>query len=451
MKNFLNKIVNAGITANSTFEERNKLRVFNNANLVIFCISVFYSIIGIYNHYFIAVSVTMFSVLSNVLSFVLVKRGYYRLAFHYTVWYGFVFLSAFSYLFGGANNSYYYFLFMPVAINILFDNLKITLTYLLISAGLMIANVYFIDNYPPHYDVAEWMHYFSYPNILFATGLIFLGVRLFKQENILYAGQIEEQRKALEEKNHEITDSINYAKKIQSALIPSEEEFNSYFRDSFVMLKPKDIVSGDFYWITRKENKLFYVTADCTGHGVPGGFMTMLGISFLDEIINEKNVVQPAEILNQLRDRIIQTLKQTGNAGESKDGMDVILTCMDADRKTLTYSAANNSLYILRGGVIQEHKPDKQPCGFYHEQKPFTQHTIQLEEGDCVYSFSDGYADQFGGEKGKKFKYRQLEQKLIAICNRPMKEQKQALSDTIEAWRGNLEQVDDILLVGIRI
>ncbi len=262
---------------------------------------------------------------------------------------------------------------------------------------------------------------------------------------------ISAQKDLVEEKNKEITDSINYAKRIQSALIPSEKNFNSHFKESFVLFKPKDIVSGDFYWILKKENKLFYATVDCTGHGVPGGFMTMLGLTFLDEIIEVKNQIHPEEILNRLRDKIINTLKQTATAGENKDGMDITVCCLDKENKTLTYSSANNSLYILRNGILNEYKGDKQPCGFYPDPKPFTATEIKLESGDCVYTYTDGYADQFGGKSGKKFKYKQFKEMLVANHQYSFAEQKEKLNASIENWRGNLVQVDDILVIGVKI
>jgi phosphoserine phosphatase RsbU/P len=447
----LNNIANTGINERTPFLLRNKLKVFNNAVLVVFFISLFYCVIGIYQHYWIAVFVTLYSLASNVFSLLLVKHNRYKIAFHYTVWYGFIFLSAFNFLFGGANNSYYYFLFMPVACNIMFDNLRVTLIYVFLCALFMIGSIHYIENYPPHYDMEDWMRTFSYPNILFVTLLIYLGVRLFKQENLKYASKIEEQKKILEEKNQEITDSINYAKKIQSALIPSEEVFNSFFKESFVLFKPKDIVSGDFYWVTKKEDWIYYVTGDCTGHGVPGGFMTMLGISFLDEIINEKNVTEPADILNILRDRIIYTLKQNGTAGENKDGMDLVLCCLHVQSKILKYAAANNSLYLSRNNDFIEYKADKQPCGFHHDLKPFTQHTLALNEGDCIYTFTDGFADQFGGPRGKKFKYKKLENLTLGLQQKSLSSQRAALEKAFSEWKGSLEQIDDVCVVGVKI
>ncbi|MDZ4665667.1 MAG: SpoIIE family protein phosphatase [Bacteroidota bacterium] len=289
---------------------------------------------------------------------------------------------------------------------------------------------------------------------------------IIEMENVVISKQkheIEEQKDALFEKNKEITDSINYAKRIQSALIPKEDEFTKAFKESFVLFKPKDIVSGDFYWIYQKDNKIYYATADCTGHGVPGGFMTMLGLSFLEEIVSLNVAQNPADILNIIRDKIVSTLKQTGSAEENKDGMDVVLCCIDKEKMKLTYAAANNSFYILRKDekteiVLLEKKGDKQPCGFFPDPRPFTLHEVDLKKDDIIYTLTDGYPDQFGGKTkeirkagGKKFRYKALEMLLIQNCDLPYSQQKDLLNQAIEEWRGELEQVDDILVIGVKI
>ena len=268
--------------------------------------------------------------------------------------------------------------------------------------------------------------------------------------------EIQTQNDKLEVKNREITDSINYAKSIQQALLPNESKFNSCFKDSFVLFKPKDIVSGDFYWMHVKENAVFYVTADCTGHGVPGGFMTMLGLSFLDEIISRSNVLEPDLILNLLRDKIIASFSQSGFS-KSKDGMDICVCKLDKINNILHFSSANNNLYVVRNGsmyegkIMEVYKADRQPCGQHLVIKPFTKHSIQLFSGDCVYTFTDGYADQFGGEKGKKFRYKNFEKLLLEVCHQPGSTQKKLLESTINLWRGSQEQVDDILVIGVRV
>ncbi|MBL7933815.1 MAG: SpoIIE family protein phosphatase [Bacteroidia bacterium] len=270
--------------------------------------------------------------------------------------------------------------------------------------------------------------------------------------------EIQIQKDSLEEKNREITDSIYYAKNIQNAFIPSEQKFNSNFKDSFVLFKPKDIVSGDFYWVHSENELTFYVTADCTGHGVPGGFMTMLGLSFLEEIIPGQKIHDPAEVLNLMRDKIISTLNQSGNVGENKDGMDITICCIDRIKNTLTFASANNDLYIVRnnpelpgGKEFNEYKATRQPCGYSDINKPFTKQVIDLKDSDVIYTFTDGFADQFGGPKGKKFRYKQFEQMLVKNSHMGLAAQKNMLNIANESWRGSLEQVDDILVIGIRV
>lgn len=270
--------------------------------------------------------------------------------------------------------------------------------------------------------------------------------------------EIESQNITLEHKNKEITDSINYARNIQLASIPSKERFNSFFTDSFVLYQPKDIVSGDFYWVYERDQLVYYVTGDCTGHGVPGGFMTMLGLSFLEEIIAGKNIQDPAEVLNMLRNKIINALNQSGDFGESKDGMDITICRLDKAANKLTYSSANNDLYLIRKSEsgdripeLFEHKANRQPCGFYHKNEPFTAHTIDLQKGDCIYTLTDGYADQFGGPKGKKFRAKQLQETLLTHSHLPFQEQLNELQQAMDAWRGDLEQLDDMLIIGIQV
>lgn len=256
----------------------------------------------------------------------------------------------------------------------------------------------------------------------------------------------------LEDANKDIRDSILYAQKIQSAIIPTDEDFKKMLPDSFVLFRPKDIVSGDFYWITEKNGFIFFAVADCTGHGVPGGFMTMLGNGLLNELVNEHNVTEPAEVLNKLREKIITSLKQTGRSGENKDGMDIVLFRIDPSGKELCYAAANNGFLLIRDGAAQEHAGDKQPVGIYNDQPaPFRQFTITLQKGDLIYSFTDGYPDQFGGPKGKKFKYRQLNEILTGNSGKTLKDQKNILSWHFENWKGELEQVDDVCVIGVKI
>ncbi|MDF2448170.1 MAG: yrrB 5 [Bacteroidota bacterium] len=267
---------------------------------------------------------------------------------------------------------------------------------------------------------------------------------------------IEAQHGTIHQKNKEITDSIKYARKIQTAMMPLKEEFQAYFRESFIVFEPKDIISGDFFWITEKNGKIIFATADCTGHGVPGGFMSMLGVSLLNEIINEHDLTEPALILSRLRKKVITALRQKGLSGEQQDGMDMTVCVIDKNLMTLHYAAANHSFYLIRKNgfnfELTEYKGDKQPVGIFGKDlKPFKQHIIPIQENDVIYTMTDGYADQFGGTKGKKFKYKQLKEMLLEIQSHPLSHQEKIIKDRFNQWKGDLEQVDDVTIIGIRI
>jgi serine phosphatase RsbU (regulator of sigma subunit) len=288
--------------------------------------------------------------------------------------------------------------------------------------------------------------------LLAAIVVVVIVFRSYKKEK-RSSEIINKQKSIVDTKNKEILDSINYARKIQQAIIPTQAEVKNIFPESFVILMPKDIVSGDFYWVTEKENFIFLAVADCTGHGVPGGFMSMLGTALLNEIINDKNIYEPADILDLLKLKIILALRQSDNTNENKDGMDIALIRIDKNKDKMTFSGANNSLYIVRDNRLSEYKGDKHPIGFSfnNTNKQFNQVEISLQKNDEVYMFTDGYPDQFGGPQGKKFKYKPLEQTLSHIYGQEMELQKEKLLRLHDHWRGNLEQVDDICLVGVRI
>lgn len=263
---------------------------------------------------------------------------------------------------------------------------------------------------------------------------------------------IEEKKQEVEYKNKQITDSINYAQRIQSALLPTENDLKKYFPESFIFFQPKDIVSGDFVWLHTTENHLYFAVADCTGHGVPGGFMSMLGTSYLNQIVIEKNIHQPNEVLNELRQKVITALKQKEDEWGSKDGMDIVFLKINMKTLQLEYSSANNGFYILREGkALEEFHPDKMPIGVYGEMNSFTNHSLKLNKGDGIYIFSDGYADQFGGPDGKKFKYNQLEKLIQQSYSANATKQKTAIVNAFVDWKKDYEQLDDVCLAGIII
>jgi len=262
--------------------------------------------------------------------------------------------------------------------------------------------------------------------------------------------EIAKQKDIIQEKNKEIIDSINYALKIQTAMLPTDGEMKSILGDVFVFYQPKAIVSGDFYWCFENSKYKYYATVDCTGHGVPGGFMSMLSISLLNEIVKEKKIEEPCDILDMLTARIIAELKQTEKANVAKDGMDITLCRLSKDKSELVVSGANNDLWILRKNELIEIKSNRQSIGFnYGKYKQFTQERITLQPKDKIYTFSDGYADQFGGNNKKKFKSRNLKNLLLAIYNHPAPEQMRLIKRTFEEWMGTEEQVDDVLIIGV--
>jgi serine phosphatase RsbU (regulator of sigma subunit)/Tfp pilus assembly protein PilF len=288
--------------------------------------------------------------------------------------------------------------------------------------------------------------------------------------------EVENQNQIINEKNKEITDSINYAKSIQTALLTEDAEWEKISKDYFVYLKPKDVVSGDFFWAFNNDEKNISVwtAADCTGHGIPGAFMSMLGIGFLNEIVIESGITKPSEILNNLREKIINALSQKNVDTQQRDGIDMAICVLDKSNNELYYSGANNPLYIITKNEttikelasldtktfkikdddfqLFEIKADKQPVGFFTGDKhPFNALKIKLATEDRIYVFSDGYADQFGGEKGKKLKYKPFKEILLSISSKKMVKQKVELETFFNQWKGSLEQIDDVCVIGVQI
>jgi serine phosphatase RsbU (regulator of sigma subunit) len=261
--------------------------------------------------------------------------------------------------------------------------------------------------------------------------------------------EIQLQKEQLEAKNDEIMDSINYAQRLQTAILPSKTLMDLHLPEYFVLFKPKDVVSGDFYWMDFRQDSVIAAAVDCTGHGVPGAMVSVVGANGLKRCVNEFKLSHPGDILHNLTDTVIETFETENH--EVKDGMDIALIHLHKKSRVLEYAGAHNPLWYIRDGELHEIKANKQPIGKFDHRSDFVNHELQLMEGDCVYIFTDGYADQFGGEKGKKLKSSNFKRLLLEIWRLPMSEQKEKLDMTIENWRGDIEQLDDICVIGIRV
>ena len=258
-------------------------------------------------------------------------------------------------------------------------------------------------------------------------------------------------RETLLLQRRELMASLKYASFIQRAVLPDLKYMENILKDFFVLHKPRDIVSGDFYYCSRKEGNIVVAAGDCTGHGVPGALMSIMGVSFLNEILSTRGPVKSSRILNLLRERVMRALHQRGHELENKDAMDMALCVFNPKTMELQYSGANNPLYHIRKKVLTEIKADKMPVGINAiEEESFTNHSMQLKPGDIVYIFSDGYPDQFGGPLDKKFKYGPMKELLINLSDRPMEKQREELDKVITTWKGEVDQVDDILIFGIQ-
>jgi ligand-binding sensor domain-containing protein/serine phosphatase RsbU (regulator of sigma subunit) len=310
---------------------------------------------------------------------------------------------------------------------------------------------------PPFYQT--W--WFILICILTGAGIILLYIKIREQklrrENRILEEKVKQrtalvvaQKEELAQKNKDITDSIEYAKRIQVAILPQEIPF----RQTFVLFKPKAIVSGDFYWLVEKDGKEFIAAVDCTGHGVPGAFMSIIGHNMLNKIVKEYGILKPSDILRHLDKEVNNTLQHGAEEKNIiKDGMDMTLVCYNREEKVLEFSGAYNPIYLIRNGKLTETKGDHYAIGRSVtdvQEKIFTNHIIKIREGDTIYIFSDGYADQFGGIAGKKFKSAPMKELLLKIQDKNMDEQRSILDSTIEAWRGDIEQIDDILVIGRR-
>jgi serine phosphatase RsbU (regulator of sigma subunit)/Tfp pilus assembly protein PilF len=290
---------------------------------------------------------------------------------------------------------------------------------------------------------------YSYIGVIGSVLLLIVVIVVLRGSQIKRKSNLElaDKNKVIEEKSLEITDSITYAKRIQRAILPQHSEFKLALKNSFVFYEPKDIVAGDFYWMHKNRDTVLFAAADCTGHGVPGAMVSVVCNNALNRSVREYGLNEPGQILDKTREVVIQEFEKSKE--DVMDGMDIALCSLEGN--TLKYAGAHNPLWIIRKGEVLETKANKQPIGQFDNPAPYTTHTFELEKGDSIYIFSDGYIDQFGGEKGKKFKAKAFRELLLSIQDKSMEDQKEIIDDTFLKWKGNLEQIDDVCVIGVKV
>ncbi len=451
MRNPFSRIILLGIAPGMSFEETRKVRMLNYVCIIGWTCIFTFLIINLIKRsppiFFLTNGTGQFVFLFTL--FLNYKKLHQAARIFSNV--GFlIFINLLAISFGKESGAHYIDLILCVSPLVFFDKAR---NIILLSAGSFIAfigcQVYF--NYLPPLLGNKNAVVFNYVHISIVFMTLFLIVWKFKGELTEYSGLIGEQHKLISQRNKDITDSISYASRIQRNMLRFDGRIQAAIPDAFILFKPKDIVSGDFYWFAERDQYLFGAVADCTGHGVPGALMSMMGTTLLNSIVMENRITKADDILLLLREGVINLLKQNDKEMSMKDGMDIGLLIYDRESRKLQFAGANNPMYLVRQGKLTVFKPDKQPVGIYSGKPvPFINHVMQIEAGDCIYLFSDGVADQFGGPSGKKFKYRKLQELLLSSCHLPMQEQKKILEQTVEDWRGGLEQVDDMLVVGIR-
>lgn len=451
----IKKILNIGVLPSNLDSLNRKIRLSNLISFITILTMIAYIPASVYFQMPELIMLDALFFTTSCLGIFLHSKKKYDTAFYITCSYGLIYFISGPVLYGLLSNLQFFILIMCLIAIALFENstaLKIYISIAVLAFFLLVINlknksglIPITDEMKKAEDVIGIVNLF----ILFFITILFFS--FFRKENIIFQKAILKQKEIIEEKQKEILDSINYAKRIQFSLLASENLLKNNLPEHFVLFKPKDVVSGDFYWATPTPDGFVYITADCTGHGVPGAFMSLLNISKLSQVINENKITRPDLILNNIRTEIIKALNSDGSK-ESKDGMDAVICKLDIKNMKLEYSAANNSFYIIRKHEIIVCKADKMPVGMGHDDSiSFTYNQIALQKGDVIYTFTDGYADQFGGPKGKKFKYKTLEETLIAIHQLPLNEQQQRLHQTFDDWKGDLDQIDDVLIIGIKI
>ncbi|MBL7931139.1 MAG: SpoIIE family protein phosphatase [Bacteroidia bacterium] len=452
----LKQLLNSGIS--EEYEESLKRRIKLANFIAIFALVVSVPNIPVYIYFkmWLIVFTSLCVVGICALSIFLQSKKKHVLGFGTLIFSMTLLLDIMSLQFGLSTNFHFFHLCTCMTALILLTN-HVTLRNFTITVALgsFFFMLFYLQNKPGLVtvtdEVARVLKYYGYFNYftIFMFSIMFFSS--FVKQNALFQDKLSLQNVILEHRNKQIVDSIEYAKYIQDAILPPMNTVKTHLEESFVFYKPKDIVAGDFYWIDpQPDGSVLFAAADATGHGVPGAMVSVVCTNALNLAVKEFKLADPGLILNKTREIITDCFQKPGT--NVMDGMDISLCHISADKRTLKWAGANNPLWLINNtGEITEIKANKQPVGRTSNPQPFKTHILNLEKGDCFYLFTDGYADQFGGEKAKKYMQKRLKEFLLSIYKKPMELQRELIAHNIEKWKGNLEQVDDICFAGVRI
>lgn len=499
LKRFISSLISVGVLAEHSYSEQQRIRITNIVALISISVSPFYVAVAISGHSWAGAIISILAITKGITVIFLQSRQYYTAGkWLLLLGNGFSFVML-TLCYGRYLSMSYYLVALLSLIPVLFITKKQIFTAFVIMISLCLANAYVLENFIPLFRAATFQ-YVQYPNIILSSLILYFCLSLLHREDARYQHTIElqnstleqqkeeitaqrdnlselneeitqqkeelaaqrddleKQKNIVEKKNKTITDSINYAQRIQTGILPTEAEIRHFLPESFIYFRPKDIVSGDFYWFeavtieNRSKPLIFLAVADCTGHGVPGAFMSMLGATILSQIVTDANIYEPAQILFELDNRIRKQLRQDEKGSDLRDGMDIGLCMIDLESHKLYFSAAQRPLLIIRKGEIIEVKGDKNPIGSgSYSAKIFTPHVVGIEEQDCVYLYSDGMTDQFNSRNNKRYGSKQFKQFLLSLSDSPLAYQREKLAEHFTAWQGLTTQTDDMITVGLRI
>lgn len=422
----------------------NRMSIVNTSLMIVFsCMMPFFDLAHVL---FFTIPFIFLFALPPVFNF----KGYFAFCRYYFSILPLVFLLLVCIHNGATTGDKYLFLTTATIPLILFKSkIKIYLMFL-VNIVVFFFVIWYQQNFTPIIILPEYIQrvYFILAQLTVFT-VIFFVILYFRNDTEAYDAELEEKNRIISLKNSEIIDSIVYAKRLQEAIMPPQEEIYNNIPESFVLYKPKDIVAGDFYFAEQRGDHFVVAAADCTGHGVPGAMVSVVCNNALNKAVIELNLTVPGEILDRVTKLVVETFKKSHH--DVKDGMDISLCVINMKTREIAWAGANNPLWYISNNELTEIKATKQPVGKNESYKNFTTHVLKLAKGSLVYLFTDGYADQFGGPQGKKFKYKQLAELILSNKNLGMDQQRTLLENAFQNWKGNVEQVDDVCIIGMRL